>query len=189
MIEQVASAVQWARMFVSGALYEGAVAVDATAGNGQDTVFLARQVGDSGLVYAFDVQEQAIQNTAGRLQAAGLANRVKLLQADHARLKEHVHRPVQAVMFNLGYLPGGDRNLVTRPPTTGPALEQALSLLAPGGRMSVVVYTGHRGAGGEARLVAAILAGLEQKDYLVLQLNYWNGPHDAPVIYLIARQV
>ncbi|MFZ5591620.1 MAG: class I SAM-dependent methyltransferase [Bacillota bacterium] len=189
MIEQVASAVQWARLFVSGALYPGAVAIDATAGNGQDTVFLARLVGESGLVYAFDLQEQAIRNTAERLTAAGLASRVKLLHADHARLQEFVSQPVQAVMFNLGYLPGGDRNIVTRPQTTGEALEQALALLAPGGRMSVVVYTGHRGAGGEARLVAAILAGLEQKQYLVLQMNYWNGPHDAPVIYLIARQV
>ncbi len=131
-------------------LQPGEVAVDATVGNGHDTLFLAQQVGAQGHVYGFDIQEEALARTRRRLEEAGLRDRVTLLQMGHEHMAEAVpaawHGRIGAVMFNLGYLPGGsDRTCITRPQTTVPALEAALRLLRPGGVLTVVAYRGHPG--------------------------------------------
>lgn len=138
-------------------LVEGDIAIDATVGNGHDTLFLARQVGESGTVYGFDIQEQALDTAYKRLQEEGLTGRVSLYHAGHEAmavvLPESVSGRVKAVMFNLGYLPGGDKQRITAINTTLAALEQALSLLAPGGAISVLAYTGHPGGREEAEAV------------------------------------
>lgn len=130
-------------------LRAGDRAVDATAGNGHDTVFLAEQVGAGGRVWAFDIQRQALEATQRRLRDRGLEGRVSLVSAGHETLAEHLPRHARgglaAVMFNLGYLPGGDHRLVTRPETTQAALSAAWRLLAPGGLISLMVYRGHAG--------------------------------------------
>ena len=129
------SAAAWARLFIGEALLPGSVVVDATMGNGRDTLFLAGAVGPAGRVYAFDIQPAALKATAALLAEAGLADRAQLIQADHSLLQQHLPGPVDAVMFNLGYLPGGDHSTITRPDSTRAALQAALSLLAPGGRV------------------------------------------------------
>ncbi len=141
---------------VLGAIRSGDFVVDATVGNGHDTVFLAHAVGPSGRVYGFDVQQAALDATRGRLEEAGVSELVTLLCAGHedmsARLPGDLAGRVGAVMFNLGYLPGSDRAVVTQPDTTAVALDDATALIRPGGIVSVLVYTGH--PGGEAELEA-----------------------------------
>lgn len=148
---------------LAAVLRPGDVAVDATAGNGHDTAFLAQRVGRSGRVLAVDVQAAAITATEDRLQAAGLRERVELRRAGHEDLPVLVPGSwpgrVRAVVLNLGYLPGSERGLVTRPDTTRRALDAALSLLAPGGRLAVVAYPGHAGGEEEAESVAAWAGG------------------------------
>jgi predicted methyltransferase len=143
-----------AHQLVAARLALGEPAIDATVGNGADTVFLAAAVGPSGRVYGFDVQPAAIAAARQRLESTGLARRVVLIEAGHEemrdRLPAEVAGRVGAVMFNLGYLPGSDRATVTAPATTGPAVRSAVALLRPGGIVSVLVYTGH--PGGEAEL-------------------------------------
>lgn len=133
-------------------------AVDATAGNGHDTLFLARQVGGQGQVWAFDVQSQALAATRKRLQQAGLADRVNLVHAGHQALSRHLPATtlgqVKAVVFNLGYLPGGDHALITRPETTLAALNSAWEALAPAGVISLMIYRGHPGGAAEFDAVA-----------------------------------
>lgn len=144
---------QWMRL----ALKPGDSAVDATVGNGHDTLFLAEAVGASGRVFGFDIQTDAIQAARRRLEAAGLEDRVTLFADSHHRLAEclpaEVHGRIRGVMFNLGYLPHGDHAIITRPETTVPALSVASRLLAPGGMMTVVLYTGHPGGEAEAEAV------------------------------------
>lgn len=142
-----------------------ALAIDATAGNGHDTVFLAGLVGPAGRVVGFDLQAAAIESAQNRLRHAGLLERVSLHTVGHENMEDLIGppenlRPVTAVMFNLGYLPGGDKRLTTRTETTLHALEAAARLLAPGGVLSVVGYTGHPGGGAET---AAVQGWLREK--------------------------
>ena len=173
-----------AHEIVSRCLKEGNLAVDATAGNGHDTLFLAQQVGDAGRVFAFDIQEQALQATAARLEQAGLGSRVELIHDGHeqmaANLPPHSHGRIQAVMFNLGYLPGGDKATITRAEHSLPALEQARRLLAPGGIISVLAYRGHPGGLEESLAVERALATLAGG----LQLSILESP--GPVLMVLA---
>jgi 16S rRNA C1402 N4-methylase RsmH len=135
----------------------GDIAVDATMGNGYDTQFLAQQVGPTGRVYAFDVLPEALDETRQRLLHNGLLIRTTLLLAGHENLAAHIEPDhcgmVQAVMFNLGYRPGGDKRLTTATETTLAALDAAFAILTSDGRISIVAYPGHRGGREETEVV------------------------------------
>jgi len=119
------------------------------AGNGHDTAFLAQHTGDSGHVYAFDIQHQAIENTQRRLQQLELDQRVTLIKDSHEHFLTHLpvsyQGQISVIMFNLGYLPGSDKNCITRTASTLKALNQSLHLLNAGGALSVMLYPGHAG--------------------------------------------
>jgi tRNA A58 N-methylase Trm61 len=139
----------------------GGFAIDATAGNGHDTVFLAKAVGETGRVLAIDIQAEAIASTAARLESEGLRDRVKLHQGCHADLAEiaGAERP-RAIVFNLGYLPGGNHGLITRTENTLKALAAAWEILIPGGALAVVCYPGHDGGDGEAAAAVDFITSL-----------------------------
>jgi predicted methyltransferase len=185
-----------AQRWVAERAKPGGAALDATAGGGADTLFLARVVGPKGRVYAFDVQEEALERTRARLALAerteGLAD-VKLLHAGHERMAEMVpadlHGKIQAVMFNLGYLPGGsDLTVITRPETTLAALNQALELLAPGGALTAVLYPGHPGGDSEAQAVESWAAGLPAGRAQTVMYRFPQKPHAPYLIALEKRQ-
>ena len=138
-------------------LSNGCIAIDATAGNGHDTAFLAKQAGDSGHVYAFDIQAQAIENTHNRLKQLKLDERVTLVEDSHEHLKTHIptdqQGKISVIMFNLGYLPGSDKNCITRTESTLSAIDQAVALLRPGGALSIMLYPGHEGGQEETNAV------------------------------------
>ena len=127
--------------------------VDATAGNGHDTLELARLVGETGRVYAFDIQQAAIDQTRRRLSRYGLLQRVTLQLCGHEHMLERLppgsRGNIAAVMFNLGYLPGGDKKRITRAATTIRGMEQATRCLRPGGVLTVIAYPGHPGGSEE----------------------------------------
>ena len=142
-------------------LKEGDRAIDATAGNGYDTLFLAGQVGSSGKVIAIAIQDCAIQSTRERLESAGLIDRVRLVTEDHAvALKKLIvanHEKVAAITFNLGYLPGSDKSIQTRAKSTEEALATSIQLLTTGGYLCVTAYRGHSGGTVEAATVEALM--------------------------------
>lgn len=178
--------VEVAHSHLAEALSPGARALDATAGNGHDTAFLAEQVGAGGRVEAFDIQAAAIAASQARLASLGLGDRVTWHLASHAALAERLAAPVQAAAFNLGYLPGGDKAQTTRAASTLAALEAlAGGLLAPGGALAVTCYIGHPGGAEEA---AAVLAWFEARDagWLVAQWRRLGRPQ-APFVILAER--
>mmetsp|Transcript_11496 Transcript_11496/g.28957 ORF Transcript_11496/g.28957 Transcript_11496/m.28957 type:complete len:194 (-) Transcript_11496:104-685(-) len=130
-------------------LHAGARAVDFTCGNGHDTAFLAQQVGPTGHVYAFDIQEQAIKSTRQLLQRLDLSQQVQLFCCDHSLLRQKIptqsHGQIAAFMGNLGYLPHSDRQVITRAPSTVSAIKSAMELLHPNGVITIAVYRGHPG--------------------------------------------
>lgn len=122
----------------------GDSAVDATAGTGADTCLLARSVGACGKVYSFDVQKEALKETEQRLSAEGLRDRVLLFHKGHETMGSipelRQDSKIMGIMFNLGYLPHGDKEIVTKIDTTLAALESSVTLLAPKGLMTLCLY-------------------------------------------------
>src|SRR5512140_3290733 len=159
-----------AHFFLAERVKPGDLVVDATCGNGHDTLFLAGLVGPAGRVWAFDVQEEALAATRALLSEAGCLEQVEMVAAGHELLAESVQAPIKAVVFNLGYLPGGDKQLVTRPEQTVAALQQSADLLMPGGIITVCVYTGHPGGVEEGRAVDLWAASRDSE-----QFNVWAG--------------
>ena len=147
-----------AHAILRGFLQDGDIAVDATAGNGHDTVFLARLVGTGGRVIAYDIQEQALARTKVRLDAEGLGERVLLRHASHSRIADDLAAgSAAAVMFNLGYLPGDDRQTVTETAETLSGIKAATRAIRPGGALSMLCYPGHPGGDTEAAAVESLL--------------------------------
>lgn len=176
-----------AHLFLRNFVCAGHTAVDATCGNGNDTLLLVRLVGADGHVYAFDIQKQAIEETCKRLTEAGLVQRATLLRVGHESMALHVTIPVQMVLFNLGYLPGGDRTVITLPETTVTALHQALQLLAPGGIVLITIYPGHSGGADEQSAVELWAADLDPREAHSWRMGQTNASPGAPYLLLIQK--
>lgn len=174
-------------LFLQSFIHEGDTAVDATCGNGHDTLLLSRLVGNNGHVWGFDIQQRAIAETSNRLAEAGMLDRATLLPVGHEELASHVTGPVQAVIFNLGYLPGGDRSVVTRPATTVTALEQSVQLLAAGGIVLATVYPGHSGGDKEQSSVESWAAGLDPRSCHCWRMGQVNVTSNAPYLLLVQK--
>ncbi|PXA05584.1 hypothetical protein DDZ13_01540 [Coraliomargarita sinensis] len=174
-------------------LRSGDTAIDATAGNGHDTLAMAELVGVAGEVLAIDLQASAIEATRERLQAAARLDRVKLITGDHAEtleglLKDYPSR-VSAITFNLGYLPGGVKQVTTQPETTLRALHAAKSLLKPGGILLVTAYRGHTGGNDEAVQVETWMRSLPESDWQIEDREPpTRNPERLPPILWIARK-
>lgn len=168
-------------------LHAGDQAIDATCGNGKDTVLLAELVGTDGLIHAFDIQAEAITRTAERLNAAGYAERVRFYHTGHEQLAALVATPQAAVIFNLGWLPGADRAVATRAETTLPALNDSLALLKPGGILLITCYPGHSGGDTETEAVTAWAADLAADRFHVWRMAQQNVTSNAPFCLLIQK--
>jgi len=161
--------------------------VDATCGNGKDTLLLAELVGNSGHVWAFDIQTEALARTRQRLLEAGLADRVTLLDQSHETLANQVPLPVTAIVFNLGWLPGGDRNVVTEQTSTLQALHASLELLLAGGLLLITCYPGHRQGAVETDAVLHWSSGLDARRFHVWRMGQQNVGSNAPFCLLIQK--
>lgn len=167
--------------------------VDATCGNGHDTLFLAQTLensGRSGHVLALDIQAAALEHARKRLEEAGLGDRVDFVLKGHQYLAGLLspEEKVAAAMFNLGYLPGSDKQVVTRAESTLAALEALAGVMAKGGIISVHVYTGHSGGEEEGRLVEAWFNGLSQNDWLVGRYSICNKSKNHEVLFLAEKR-
>jgi SAM-dependent methyltransferase len=180
-------AVGVSHLFLRRVVLKGDTVVDATCGNGHDTLFLARLVGNEGRVWSFDVQPEAIGAAADLLREAHCLSWVNLVNRGHEYLLEYVSGPVRAVVFNLGYLPGRREDVVTRPDTTLAALKQAAGLLLPGGIITLAVYTGHPGGEEEAAIVENWTAGLPARTFNSWKCLQLNRSGSAPYLVLVEK--
>lgn len=187
MSKGLASAVGLVQQFLSESVKAGGTSVDATAGRGNDTLFLAGLAGPEGRVFSFDTQEEALQSARRLLEKEGLAERVVLVKAGHEDMGLHVSGPVDAVIFNLGYLPGGDHSFITKPEQTVRALNAALDLLRPGGRAGLVIYTGHPGGLEECEAVEKAAESLDSALFSAVKISVLNRSAAAPVVIVIEK--
>ena len=166
----------------------GDTVVDATCGTGQDTVVLARAVGNEGSVYAFDIQKNAHLLTEARLKSHGIAN-VHLVMQSFVSMSDHIpERSAAAVVFNLGYLPGGDHSITTTAYSTQEGLEVALRTRQPGDLVTVVMYDGHEEGAEEKTAVLEWAESLDQKRYHVAYVSLLNQKNHPPEILWITRK-
>jgi predicted methyltransferase len=180
-------ATELAHLILRQAVRPGAWTVDATVGNGHDTLFLAQLVGPNGRVFGFDVQSVALAATAERVRGQ---SQVTLIHSGHEILAKHLPADAKgqlaAVMFNLGYLPGAAKDTTTRTETTISALNQALDYLTIGGLITLVLYPGHPGGGEEAAAVRAYAQNLPAA-FSVGHYARLNCLEPAPELLVIER--
>lgn len=165
----------------------GDICIDATAGNGNDTEFLCSLAGTTGKVYAFDVQEEAVLHTKERLNAGGYT--AEIILDGHEHMKKYIQEPgqISCIVFNFGYLPGGDHALSTKADTSIAAIEAGLELLKPGGLMSLCIYSGGDTGFEEKDAIMEYLKTLDNKKYLVIVSSYYNRPNHPPIPVQIVK--
>ena len=173
--------------FILTHLKEGDVAVDFTMGNGHDTEFLSKTVGESGHVYAFDVQEMALTSTRKHLAEVGCPENYTLIQDSHHNVKNYVKSPIKAGMFNLGYLPGSDKTVTTMRETTLPAIEAAIDLMDRDAIILVAVYPGHAEGEAEGKMICEYLSSLSRYKVCATRINILNSP-TSPFFILIENK-
>lgn len=170
----------------------GAAVIDATLGNGFDSVFLAEQIGPDGQLFGFDIQAQALHNTQERLQSQCPQISSQLFQACHAQMKALIpsswHGRIQAIMFNLGYLPGADKTLITQTKSTLTALNAACELLAEQGMISVIAYPGHAGGAEETDSLQAWCQQLDPSQFSVERIESPHQKPHSPRLFVIRKQ-
>lgn len=172
------------KQFIEPHIFKGAVAADFTMGNGHDTLWLCQKVGENGRVYAFDIQDQALNNTRALLSQELPYENYTLIHDSHANALEHIHEPINVGMFNLGYLPGGDKSVTTLRPSTLAAVEAAISLLAPDSILLVAVYPGHAEGEAEGEMLREYFSGLSRFRYCAGIFKLVNSP-TSPFFYII----
>jgi len=177
-----------AHEWLAEALFDGAFAVDATVGNGYDTLFLAHRVGPNGSVLGFDIQKPALAGAHELLRFTGKAGRVKLVHECHSRIGGYLDRDIDGAMFNLGYLPRGSHALITRPETTVSALQSILTRLKRGGRITVLAYRGHQGGPEEYFRLREFLFSLSMAEYTVDELVGKTDMPESPRLFRIQKK-
>lgn len=179
---------QWCSRFIEEQVKEGDICIDATMGNGNDTLLLSRLAGPDGQVLAFDIQEQALQAARQKLLRENAPANYTLFLESHTHMADHVKPDsVSCIVFNFGYLPGGDHSLATRSETSIQALEQSLTLLKKGGLLSLCIYSGGDSGFEERDALLTWLKKLDSHNYLVIRSDYYNRPNNPPLPVLVIR--
>ena len=173
---------QMAHAFLEEVVTDEDIVVDATMGNGHDTLFLARLAKK---VYAFDIQEQAVEQTTKRLAEAKLDN-VELFLTGHENVDQYVES-IKAAIFNLGYLPSADKTVITQPHTTIQALEKLCQRLVAGGRIAIMIYYGHAGGDVERDAVLDFVSQLPQQEFTVALYKTINQINQPPFLVMIEK--
>ena len=173
---------EMAHDFLAQVITQEDIVVDATMGNGHDTLFLAKLAKQ---VYAFDIQEQALKQTSQRLQEAGFIN-VKLILQGHETVDQFV-KEVKAAIFNLGYLPSADKSIITKPQTTIESLDKLCQMLVKGGRIAIMIYYGHEGGDIERDAVMDFVSQLPQQEYTATIYRTLNQINNPPFLVMIEK--
>ncbi|STP28622.1 tRNA (mnm(5)s(2)U34)-methyltransferase [Enterococcus durans] len=185
------TALHFSHSLLEEILQPGDHVIDATMGNGYDTVFMAEKIGKTGHVYSFDIQKEALLSTKSKLTEQDLLDRTSLFLQGHETLGTVVDeaQPIKAGIFNLGYLPKSDKSVITLPETTRTAMEEILKRLVPRGRMILVVYYGHEGGEKELDMVQDYCQSLPQEKYNVLKYQFINQKNNPPILYCVEKKV
>ena len=179
---------QWCARFIREQVQPGDLCIDATMGNGNDTLLLSTLAGPEGKVLAFDIQEMALANTRNRLEEAFAPSNYTLLLDSHSNMSQYAEEnSVSCIVFNFGYLPGGDHGKATTSSSSISAMEQGLKLLKKDGLMSLCIYSGGDSGFEERDAILSWLQTLDSRKYLVIKSDYFNRPNNPPIPVLVIK--
>lgn len=181
------NAVEVAKKIMNFHVQKGSKVLDCTVGNGNDTLLLAKLVGKSGKVYGFDIQSIALNITMEKLRKEGLNDRVVLVNDGHEKVDDYINEKLDFVIYNLGYMPRGNKKIKTRADTTLESIKKSLMLLKNNGLLLVTCYTGHEGGFEEWNTVKHFFQSLNQKEYNILEFNFINQKNNPPILYCVEK--
>lgn len=179
----------WIHQILSLYVKEGDWVIDATAGKGKDTLFLNRMAGISGKVFAFDIQKEAIDAAKELIKQEGIPESVEFILDGHEHMDQYVEQgTVSAILFNLGYLPGGNHRISTKKETTVDALKKSLKLLKSEGMLCVCIYSGADTGFEEKEAVLEYIKSLPAREYDVICNSFMNKPNHPPLPVFIRKK-
>lgn len=184
------SPLSYTHMLFKQTIHPGDTVIDATVGNGHDTLLLADLVGTTGHVIGFDIQEAAIHATQDKINSSHMEERVKLFHKGHEDMDSVLTSSTELslVVYNLGYLPSGDKTIVTHPETTIKSIEQSLKYLKKNGLVLLMIYYGHEGGKEEKDAVVNFVEQLPQKNFSVLNYQFINQQNTPPFLLAIEKR-
>ena len=179
---------EWCHHFIRLQVTPGDFCIDATTGNGHDTLLLSQLAGPQGRVLAFDIQKTALDSARKNLETHRAPDNVSYILDSHSHMSDYAAvGTVSCIVFNFGYLPSGDHSLATRSKTSIPAIAQGLDLLKKDGLMSLCIYSGGDSGFEERDALLSYLKTLDSRKYLVILSSYYNRPNNPPIPVLIRK--
>lgn len=169
----------------------GSVVVDATVGNGNDILYLLKLIGREGIAYGFDIQDIAIKNTQEKIKIDNngvVPDNCILINDGHQFLDKYVNTQVNFIVFNLGYLPKGDHNIITTPANTIIAIEKSMKILKKSGCICIATYLSHKGGMDEYDAVTDFLKQVKQEEFNISKIEFINQRNNPPVLFLIEKR-
>lgn len=182
------SALQIIQRVLKEHVQTGDICIDATAGRGRDTLFLAELVGETGHVTAFDIQQEAIDSTKLLLAEHHMTDRTEVILDSHSNMKHYAQpETVSCITFNFGWLPAGNHHIFTQKETSISAIEQGLELLKPDGIMTLILYYGRETGFEERDALLQFLPTLDSNLYTVVEMPFVNRQNCPPIPIIIFK--
>ncbi|MDM8533684.1 class I SAM-dependent methyltransferase [Clostridiaceae bacterium HSG29] len=184
----ISNALGLSKEYMDKKMKKALVVVDATMGNGFDTCYLRSKLDSKGFLYAFDIQKTAIENTKKRLIEKNIYSNVLLINDSHAEFKKYIDKDVDLIIYNLGYLPKGDKNISTSSESTLISIKSGMDILNYEGLIIVTIYPGHLEGKKEFDVISEFLKTVDQKKFEIMKMEFYNHINNPPVLFIIERK-
>lgn len=155
-------------------------AIDATLGNGHDTDFLSENFER---VYAFDIQKEACENYETKK-----VENVKVINDSHSEFEKYINEEVDCIMYNLGFLPGGNKEITTMHESSLKSIKEGLDILSSGGIMTICIYTGHDEGKIEETCIMKLLKDLPKNKFGVMEHRFINRKNNPPLLVVVEKK-
>lgn len=185
--KEIVNAIKISRDMILKCVKNGHTVLDCTVGNGNDTLLLAKQVGPKGKVYGFDIQKKALDTTLSKLTCENINHSVQLIEDGHENIDLYIFEKLDFIIYNLGYLPKGDKSIKTNKETTLISLKKSVDLLKDNGIILITCYIGHAGGLEEKNEVENFLTNLDQKEFNILKYEFINQRNYPPVLFGVEK--
>ena len=154
-----------------------------TAGNGKDSKFILDKKNPK-ILYAFDIQKLSQERCQKLISQR---ENFKFILDDHKNIEKYIGEKIDLFIYNLGFLPKGDKSITTNYKSVIKSLESALNLLNKKGLILITFYPGHEAGKNEALYVCDFLKNLDQKNFQLIKYDFFNQINNPPFLISIRK--